>query len=67
MFVKIKETKPSKSTQLSTKDTLKAYHKGQQSFAKEKADLLLEAAGENVTRANQLLFDAGLIKGNLIR
>lgn len=67
MFVKIKEVKSLGSSQLSTKDTLKAYHKGQQSFAKEKADLLLEAAGQNVTRANQLLFDAGLIKGNLIK
>lgn len=67
MFVKIKESASADAIRKAAGDTLKDYKKKQQAFAQEKANSYLEAAGRKVTQANETLYEAGLIKGKLIR
>lgn len=67
MFVKIKGDPYKDTPNSSAKEGLAAYTKEQKQFAKRQADSHLGTAASHVTKANDILYEAGLIKGKLIR
>jgi len=67
MSVKSKNIATKKIKDSTANDGLAQYTKAQKEFAKRQADSNLEKAGSYITKANDILYEAGLIKGELIR
>ena len=67
MIVRTKNIATQKIKDSTANDGLAQYTKAQKEFAKRQADNHLGSAAKHVTKANDILYEAGLIKGELIR